>query len=155
MLISFTCSMPSSRMSPTNSCCPVTRSWPPTLRADMPVRSPSTGRPPGRGQYRGHDALIPSAPAQVTGQPLPHVGLGGPGVLREQGVSRHHHARDAETALDRAFGQEGVLEHAEPSAILQTLDGDHPGLVHFDREAAPSVHRPAVPPRPPPPPPPP
>src|SRR5678815_1078679 len=61
--------------------------------------SPSALHLLGCPEHRLHDVLVAGAAAEVARQRPPHLFLGRVGVLVQQRLGGHHHARGAEAAL--------------------------------------------------------
>ena len=97
-----------------------------------------------------NDLLVAGAPADVAPDGLLDVGLGGIGVLVDEGLARHHHAGDTEAALDGAHLAEGVHKglllnlgqalYGEDGLTHRLLGGEDTGLdglaVHHDGTGA-------------------
>src|SRR6266853_3192601 len=64
----------------------------------------------GRPQHRLDDVLVAGAAAEVAGQRPAHVLLGGVGIVVEQRLGGHHHARSAESALQPVLLLEALLQ---------------------------------------------
>ena len=81
------------------------------------------GEPPGRQLDRVDDLRVARAAAEVAGERLADVGLGGLRVAREQVVARDDQARGAEAALDRAGVDERLLDRVQLARRREPLDG--------------------------------
>src|SRR3989440_2617338 len=86
----------------------------------LPGLSAELGRRP---QHGFDDVLVAGAAAQVAGQRPADVLLGGVGVLLEQRLGRHHHARRAEPALQPVLLPEAFLQRVQLAGGGQALDG--------------------------------
>lgn len=77
--------------------------------------------------------MIPGAAAQVSGQAFNNLLPTGSGIIFEQAVSGHDHARSAEAALDGRQVDKGLLDGVEFSFFGQSFDGQDrpsPDLAH-------------------------
>src|SRR5215218_132254 len=81
----------------------------PALPERPPTRIPPTHRQPDRGEH----LLVPGAAAEVAGQGLADLGVGGGGVAGEQVVGGDDQAGGAEAALDRAGFDERLLDRVQ------------------------------------------
>src|SRR5712691_989908 len=98
----------------------------------------------GRPQHRFDDVLVAGAAAQVAGKRPAHVFLGGVGILREQRLGGHHHARRAEPALQPVLLLEALLQRVQLAGGGQALDGTDLVPVDLDGQHGAGLHRPAV-----------
>ena len=67
----------------------------------------------GRQPYGVQDLLVARAPAEVPGQRLPDLGVGGARVPRQQVMGLHEQPRRAEPALHRAGLEERLLHRVQ------------------------------------------
>src|SRR5215472_2255547 len=94
-----------------------------------------------RPQHRLDDVLVAGAAAQVAGQRPAHVFLGGVGVLVEQRLGGHHHARGAEPALQAVLLLEALLQWVQLAGGGQALDGADLVPVGLDGQHGARLHR--------------
>src|SRR3990172_6167843 len=78
------------------------------------------------------DVVIAGAAAEVAGQTVADLRLPGVGIIAEQAVGRHDHARRAVAALQAVLVPEGGLQGVELLALLQGLDRHDLGAVRLD-----------------------
>src|SRR5215217_350009 len=97
----------------------------PALPERPPTRIPPTHRQPDRGQH----LLVPRAAAEVAGQGLPDLRVGGGGVAGEEVVGGDDQAGGAEAALDGAGFDERLLYRVEGVVGGQALDGGDLGAL--------------------------
>src|SRR5262249_21282647 len=69
------------------------------------------------------DLVVAGAAAEIAGQPVAHLGLGGAGVPLEQGPPGDEEARGADPALQRGVLEELLLERVECLTGRHALDG--------------------------------
>src|ERR1700752_1278617 len=70
------------------------------------------------------DVLITGASAQVSGDSPAYFFLAGMGILLEQRVGRHQHARRAVAALQSMLFFEALLQRMKGSVLHQAFDGE-------------------------------
>src|SRR6516162_8131703 len=109
-----------------------------TVRLLAPRLGSELGRRP---QHRLDDVLVAGAAAQVAGQRPAHVFLGGVGVLVEQRLGGHHHARGAEPALQAVLLLEALLQRVQLAGGGQALDGADLVPVGLDGQHGARLHR--------------
>src|SRR5205085_2579115 len=104
-----------------------------SFRADGGAR----GRARRLGDRLDH-LRVAGAPAEVAGDRVANVVVGGPRILGDQCRGGHQHTGDAEPALRYAVPNEGVLQWRERAATRQPLDRRHgpPARLHRQHEAA-------------------
>src|SRR5215831_13978624 len=139
-------------MSATYWTCPVTFSGPSGRGIERPTpftsrvvfivvamaSAPGGGHGSARLCDRGQHLGVAGASAQVAGDAVSDLLLGGVGGLGEDGGGGHEDTGNAESALGHAVADEGVLQRmkgAGPAQPLHGLDGAAPGL-HGQHEAA-------------------
>src|SRR4029077_15778739 len=93
---------------------------------------------------RFHDVDVARASAQVPGDPLPDLRLGGIRALAQEPGGLPDHPRGAEAALEAVLVPEGLLERVELSALLHALDSHDLGAVGLDRQDRARLRAPAV-----------
>src|SRR5450755_2806258 len=71
---------------------------------------------------RGDNVLIPGTAAEIARDPVPDLGFGWLGIMREQRAGREHHARRAESALQPVLFPESLLHGMQPSGWRHALD---------------------------------
>ena len=98
----------------------------------------------GGPQHRLDDVLVAGAAAQVAGQRPADVLLGGVGVLVEQGLGGHHHARGAEPALQAVLLPEALLQRVQLAGAGQALHRADLVPVGLDGEHGAGLDRAAV-----------
>src|SRR5262249_21774909 len=59
---------------------------------------------------RANDLVIPRATAQVAGEPVAHLLLGGPGIAIQQGLGSHDETRRADPALQSRLFEKLLLQ---------------------------------------------
>src|SRR6476646_9600538 len=67
-----------------------------------------------------HDVHVAGAAAQIPGDRLADVLFAWLRVAAEQGVTRHHHARGAEAALEAVLLEEPLLNRIELAVFLES-----------------------------------
>src|SRR5262245_31032210 len=134
---SFASSMPRGLMSATYWTCPVTLSAPSARGMDTPtplisrvvfmiaMASSLSSGCGGRRRLRdgGHHGRVSGAAAQISGDAVADLLLGGVRVLGEKSRGRHQYTGDAEAALRYALAHEGFLERGERAGGGEALDG--------------------------------
>ena len=94
---------------------------------------------------RLHDVLVAGAAAQVAGDHVAGLVVGGRGVVAQPGGDRGQEAGRAEAALQPVALEERLLHRAERAVRLgEPLDGGDLASVGRDREHQAGAHRPAV-----------
>jgi hypothetical protein len=84
------------------------------------------------------------AAAEIPGDGLPNLELGGIRILLQQREGSHHHARGAEAALQTVLLEKPLLDGMECRTIRQTLDGLQVVTIRLDREHGAGLDRLAV-----------
>src|ERR1700732_4333593 len=88
---------------------------------------PSGARPPARGggEHGVDDGFVSGAAADVARDRVDDLLAGGGGVVVEQGLCRHQHARRAIAALRREMLREGALQRMKIRPILEAIERLH------------------------------
>src|SRR5713101_5491780 len=76
------------------------------------------------GQHRFDDLRVAGTAAEIAGEGLAHVVLGGRGIRGEQRARGEQHARRAEAALGRARAGKGALKPVRLAIVFQALGGE-------------------------------
>src|SRR5262249_32802089 len=82
----------------------------------------------------GDDVLVAGAAAEVTGDGLANLWLGGIRAVLQELRQRHEETRRAEPALQAVVLPEGLLQRIEPVAVGQRLHGPDLTTVHLCRK---------------------
>src|SRR6266566_6952635 len=99
---------------------------------------------PGGVVDRFHDVHVAGAAAEVPGDRLAYLELGGFAVRREECDRGHHHPGGAEPALQPMLLMECFLNRVKLAVLLEALDGRHFCLIGLDREHRARLHRAAI-----------
>src|SRR5437588_11240743 len=79
-----------------------------------------------------HDVLVTGAAANVALKGLANLGFARVGIVLEQLVGGHNHARGAETALEAMFLPEALLNGMQATFSGQSLDSGYFSTISLD-----------------------
>ena len=98
----------------------------------------------GRMQHGFNDVLVAGATAQIAGHADPHFGFGRVGVVLQEAVGAHQHARCAKAALQAVLFVKAVLQRVQHAAVGQAFDGFDFAALALHGEVGAGFHRLAV-----------